>query len=167
MKKLILPILGVGAWIVAALIPLIAEQIKKDATDVYYLTPHKPETVGINKDLWDFDPPDPKKDPKYDRKLMEIYGVLGSEKTPTVFLDRSKLVYPAGKNPDGTQKRPDLYFLPVDKSKGENPFQVKTVDMGAKFLTGGAVITGTLFMVLFLMLRLSAPVRGARPAAAD
>lgn len=166
MKKFILPVLGLGAWVTAALLGPIAAGITSGATEVLFLTPHKPEVVSVNKDLWDFDPPDPKT-PNYDRKLIEVYGLVGSTKEKVVGLDRSKLLFPAGKNKDGTEKRPDLFVLPVDKEKGENPLQAKTVEFVAHLLRGGAVIVGAGFLILWALGILSAPAAAGRSPASD
>lgn len=155
MKKILLPGLGVGALVVGlAVVPIVAAVVKRGAMEVYILSPHAPDVVSVNRDLWNFDPPDPAKTPNYDRKLMEIYGIPNESKDKLVLVDKSKLVYPAGKNPDGSEKRPDLAFLPVDKQKGENPWQVKTVDFVLPFVMGGAVAVGLAFLGLAYVLKL-------------
>lgn len=162
MKKLILPVLGLGAILTGlVVIPLVAAGIKRGAKDIMILTPHAPDVVTVNREMWDFDAPDPAKTENYDHKLLQVYGIPhGKEKL--VFVDESKLVYPAGK-----EKRPDLFFLPVDKQKGENPWQLKTVDFGAKLVRGGAVEVGMVFLVLFLLFQLAAPAPPGRSPAAD
>ena len=161
MKKLlpVLPlILGVGALLTALVIPLAAAAIVRSARQVYLLTPHDKDTVEVNKFMFDTKP----EDPAYDRKLMEIYGLPGERKEPVLFVDESKLVYPAGK-----EKRPDLVFLAVDKAKGENPWQTKIIEFGAHMMRGGAVITGAFFLVLFVFLLAARPALPGRSPAAD
>lgn len=156
-KKLILPVLGVGAILVGLLIPLIAGGLVSSAREVYLLTPHDKTTVEVNQFMFDAKP----EDPGYDRKLMEIYGLPGERKEPVLFVDESKLVYPAGKD-----KRPDLVFLPVDKTKGENPWQAKSIQFGAQMLKSGAVITGALFLCLALLFCAAKAAPPARSPAA-
>jgi hypothetical protein len=161
MKRILLPGLGVGAILTGlVIVPIVASVIKSGAVDVYLLTPHAPDVVTVNRELWDFDTPDPKTTKDYDRKLMEIYGLPNESKDSLVLIDKSKLVYPAGKNKDGTEKRPDLVFLPVDKQKGENPLQAKSVDFFARLIRIGAVILGGVLLALWYLLKLRRP----RPA---
>jgi hypothetical protein len=163
-KKIVLPGLGIGAILTGlVIVPIVAGAIKSGAVDVYLLTPHAPDVVTVNRELWDFDTPDPKTTKDYDRKLMEIYGLPNENKDSLVFIDKSKLVYPAGKNKDGTEKRPDLVFLPVDKQKGENPLQAKSVDFFARLIRIGAVIFGGVSLALWYLLKLRRPRTAATP----
>lgn len=153
MKKILLPGLGLGAWVVALLIQPIAEGVKSGAVDVYLLIPHQDKnTVEANEFLFSAKPTDP----DYDKQIMQIYGVP-TEKREKVLVDASKIVH--------AKQKPGLAWLPVDKTKGENPLQAKTVDFVAKLLSAGAVETGMLLLVTFLMFKLAAPAPGARSAA--
>ena len=62
MKKILLPGLGIGAIVTGLLVvPLVASSIKGSAVEVYQLTPHAPDVVSVNLDLWNFVNPDPAK----------------------------------------------------------------------------------------------------------
>ncbi|HEX7898749.1 MAG TPA: hypothetical protein VF950_13380 [Planctomycetota bacterium] len=147
MKKILLPGLGIGAIVTGLLVvPLVAAALKSGAVEVYQLTPHDKDTVEVNKFMFDTKP----EDPDYDRKLMEIYGLPNQNKDVLILIDKSKLVYPAGKNADGSEKRPDLAFYPVEKP----PLQAKTVDFFAPLVRIGALTVGALFLVLWYVLKL-------------
>ena len=163
MKKILLPGLGIGAILTGLLVvPLVASAIRKTAVEVYQLTPLAPEAVTVNLDMWNFDNPDPAKTPDYDRALMKNYGIPNQNKDVLVLVDKSKLVYPAGK-----EKRPDLVFLPVDKQKGENPIELKTVDFFAPLVRIGALIVGAVFLALhFLLKKIRGRASSAPPPAA-
>lgn len=163
MKKILLPGLGIGAILTGLVgVPLAAGAIRSTAVEVYQLTPHAPDVVSVNLDLWNFDNPDPAKTPNYDRKLMGNYGLPNENKDVLVLVDKSKLVYPAGKD-----KRPDLVFLPVDKQKGENPLELKTVDFVAPLVRIGALIVGALFLGLhFILKKIRGRASSAPPPAA-
>ena len=160
MKKIILPGLGIGAIVTGlVVVPLVASAIRSTAVEVYQLTPHAPDVVSVNLDMWNFDNPDPAKTADYDRKLMKNYGLPNESKDVLLLVDKSKLVYPAGKD-----KRPDLVFLPVDKQKGENPLELKTLDFLAPLVRIGALVVGALFLVLWYVLKLRRQKAGAAPA---
>lgn len=164
MRKILLPGLGIGAIVTGlVVVPLVASLLKSGAVTVYQLTPHAPDVVVVNRDLWNFDPPNPATTKDYDRKLMEIYGIPNENKDVLVLVDKNKLVYPAGKNADGTEKRPDLVFLPVDKQKGENPLELKTVEFAAPWVRLGAVIVGATFLGLHFLIK---KIRSRRPSTA-
>lgn len=149
MKKNLLLILAIGAFLTGmAIIPLVGAYIRGTAVQVYQLTPHAPEAVSVNLDMWNFDTPDPAKTPDYDHQLMKIYGIPNEKKDVLVLIDKSKLVYPAGQD-----KRPDLVFLPVDKQKGDEPLQLKTVDFVSGYVRIGAWIVGMVFIVLHFVFK--------------
>jgi len=153
-KKLILPVLGVGALLTAAAIPLVASAVKSGAVEVYLLLPHQDKgTIEVNEFMFDAKPDDP----DYDKKLMQVYGVP-TEKKEAVIVDKSKLV--------AAKQKPSLVWLPVDKTKGENPLQAKTVDFVAKLAAGGAVQVGALFLILALLFACATPAPPARSPAA-
>ena len=116
MKKLILPVLGIGAWGVLLAATLIARSLTDQAQEVYLLIPHADKTVvETNEFLFDTKPDDP----KYERKLLEIYGIP-TETKEKILIDPSKIQRPK-------KDRPDIAYFAVDKEKGENPWQLKTV----------------------------------------
>ncbi len=155
MKKFILPVLGLGAWLTAALIGPIAAQITKDAREVYFLVPHAdPAVVEFAEFSFEAKPGDP----DYDKKVLGIYGVPFADKE-LVIVDPSRLKHP--------KLKPELAYVPVGSDKDERPWQVKTIRLVAAKLRGGAVITGSLFLILFLLMQAAAPALGARSAAAD
>lgn len=168
MKKILLPGLGIGAILTGlVVVPLVASGIRSTAVEVYQLTPHAPDVVSVNLDMWNFDNPDPAKTENYDRKLMGNYGLPNENKDVLLLVDKSRLVYPAGKNKDGTEKRPDLVFLPVDKQKGENPLELKTLEFAAPLVRIGALIAGGVFLLLnFMIKKFRKPASTAPPPAA-
>ena len=164
MKKILLPGLAIGAILTGlVIVPLVARGIKSTAVEVYQLTPHAPDAVGVNLDMWNLDTPDPAKTPDYDRQLLRIYGIPNDNKDVLVLIDKSKLVYPAGKNKDGTEKRPDLVFFPVDKQKGEEPLQAKTVDFAVPWVRNGALFVGGILLVVNFMVKRARERKSSAP----
>ncbi len=155
-KKILLPGLGLGAWVVAALIPLIATSVANGAHDLWIVAPHADKGAErMAKD--DFKSAKPS-DPDYAKKVLNLYGSPYEDKQRLV-VSASKIVRPA--------EKPDLAFIFVDKTKGEDPLQAKMVLFFATYLKGGAVITGALFLVLWMLSLWAAPAKGARLASAE
>ena len=159
MKKSIFPILGVGALLTSLLVAPIAAAVQSNAIEVYSLTPHDEKLVNVNKGLWEFDSPDPATTPDYERKLMQIYGLVGKEKEKFLFVDPRRLFYP------DKEKRPHLVLLPLGKDD-KRPLEAITVDFVATRLRGGAVMTGLFFFLIFGLTHAAAPAPSARGAGA-
>lgn len=120
----------------------VARAITSGAKEVYLLTPHAAELVQVNKELYDGS--------KTPKTVMQIYGLPGEEPEKVVFVPEEKLVRPP--------ENPDVVFLPVDKSKGENPLQAKTVEFVAKYAVGGGVLGAVLCLLGLLLVRPAKPV---------
>lgn len=144
-----------GALIVAgATYPAVAF-MASGAIDAYMIAAKSPEMVKDNKE--DFTPRDPKEtDKAYRSRVMEIYGNPIDYTTPVVFVPREKFIRPS--------EDPELVLLPVDKQKGENPLQVKSLYFFAKYIV---MSSGTAFVLLLaLHLFLARRARKGRPGAA-
>jgi hypothetical protein len=79
------------------------------AREVLIITPHAPEQVALNRQLWVEGDPVP-----------DVYGVPTNEPVRVLFPDPAKLVRPA-------ESKTGLTLLAVDKQAGENPLQVRSV----------------------------------------
>ena len=132
-----------AVWILAA-----------GATDVYLIAAKSPQMVQANQAL--FDARDPKEsDAAYHKRVMEIYGNPIDHTDAVVFVAKEKLVHPV--------EAPTLTLLPVDKEKGENPLQVKTLYYFAKYVMMGSGAAFAVFLVVFFLLKKPR----AEPAAAS
>jgi len=151
MKKLAL--LGsIAAVAVAVLAYPVLMILESSATEAYVIAAKSPELVKDNKDS--FDPRDAKEtDEAYRKRVMGIYGNPIDYRTPVLFVAKEKFIRPS--------EAPDLILLPVDKEKGENPLQVKSLYFFAKPLVIGAGVTG---LVLFALSRFLG--KKAKPPAA-
>ena len=156
LKQAALPILGLGAWVVAAIIPLIAHSLADGAQDLWQVQPYADKNT-IRLAQSDFNAAKPT-DPDYDKKVLALYGQPADAKDKFI-VSASSIQRP--------KEKPELAFLLVDKTKGENPWQAKTVLFLAKVMKGGAVITGALFLVFWLFMQWAAPAKGARLASAE
>lgn len=153
MMKLLVRWAWRGALLVAlAAYPLVAV-LASGATDAYIIAAKSPEMVQANLAL--FDARDPKEsDAAYHKRVMEIYGNPVDYMTPVLFVPKEKFRHP--------KEAPSLTLLPVDKEKGENPLQVKSLYFFAKYVVAGASGGFVLFLLLDLLLarfaRTSPPV---------
>lgn len=94
----LLVITGVGAVILD----------KAFSIEVQFIAPKSPETVKLNKALWEKGQP-----------VADIYGIPTNQRARVVFADKGKIVRPP--------EDPQLVLMTVDKQQGENPLQLKTV----------------------------------------
>jgi hypothetical protein len=158
-KKILLPGLGLGAWVVAALIPVIANSIANGAQDLWQVQPYRDRGSKENAER-EFQKKQPKPtDSDFEKKVLARYGIPTSEK--------DRFVVSASSIQRPLKDRPDLAFIFVDKSKGENPWQAKTVLFLGKVVSAGGVITGAFFLILWLLSLWAAPAKGARLASAE
>lgn len=145
-------------WILAfaagALAYPAAWLIGRGAVEVYFVTPYDAKTMEVNRGLFQLDQPDPKA-PDYDRKVMGLYGLPNENPDVVVFPPKDRLFQPP--------EKPSLRLLFVDKDKGENPLQLKTVYFFAKWVLRGALVAGGIFLVLWL--RATRRCCSARPPA--
>ena len=81
--------------------------------DVTIITPHAPEIVAVNQELWD-----------EGDEVAEIYGVPSQETIRVLFADPTEILVP--------KENPTQVLLAVDKQAGENPLQARTVWFVAK-----------------------------------
>jgi hypothetical protein len=125
--------------------------IAATAVEVYLVPAKDPSLVEQEKIL--FDPEGMKKDsPEYRKAVISIYGLPTEETTSVVFVSDAQLTRPP--------ELPGILILAVDKHKGENPMQTKTLWFFAKYLAGGSAFAGA------LLLGLSAWLGRRKPGAA-
>ncbi|HLF94249.1 MAG TPA: hypothetical protein VJB14_12370 [Planctomycetota bacterium] len=152
MKKLAL-IGSIAALAVAAGSYPALKVLESTATDAYIIAAKSPELVKDNKES--FDPREPKEtDEAYRKRVMGIYGNPIDYTTPVLFVPKEKFIRPP--------EAPELILLPVDKEKGENPLQVKSLYFFAKPVTIGSAVA---CLVLFGLSRFLGK-RAQPPAAA-
>lgn len=103
------------------------------AQDVLVITPHAPEQVTMNRQLWVEGDPVP-----------DVYGVPTNEPVRVLFPDPAKLIRPP-------ESSTGVALLAVDKQAGENPLQVRslwfiawraTAGFGLAALLAAAVLAG-------------------------
>lgn len=152
MKKLILPVLGLGACLTGLAVTTFMKRSIANAHDVYLLIPHADKTVvETNEFLFDAKPGDP----TYDKQVLGIYGIPTEERMK-LLIEPSQIKRP--------KLKPELAYVAVDKSKGENPWQLKTVVLLCKAVGGPAWLTGLVLLLLAILGRLAAPAPAARGA---
>lgn len=148
----------IGAFAFALLVFPAAWLLASGAREVWIINPFSPETVEINKALWELDPPDPKV-PDYAMKVIGIYGQPTSEPMEVLFVSEERILHP--------EEMGSLTLLPVDKDKGENPLQLKTIFFFAPWFCGGASFVGaTIFAAWFFLSRRRRSAAGEAPPAA-
>ncbi len=96
---------------------------------VLLIAPHDAETVELNRLL--YQPADP---------VAEIYGNPLSSQTRVIRLSANGLIRPP--------EEPELLLMPVDKSRGENPLQTKTVWFFARHAAVALTLLGFLGFAL-------------------
>ena len=98
----------------ALLAPLLALAMDRGlGEDVRLISPHDPPTVEVNRALHAAGEP-----------VAEIYGNPLSSPVRVIAPDRARIIRPA--------EDPSLLLLPVNKQRGENPLQARTVWLFAK-----------------------------------
>ncbi|HUR38082.1 MAG TPA: hypothetical protein VM222_01260 [Planctomycetota bacterium] len=152
----ILLVLGGLAILFAALAYPIAGIVASGAVEAYIIAGKDPTVVEVDRQIFEA-PKGAAKDSKaYRDAVMGIYGSVTDEPTKVLFVPAEKFKRPP--------ELPTLTLLPIDKQKGENPLQVKTVYFFASRLAAGAAVVGALFILTgFLSRRKKAPP--APPAA--
>lgn len=137
MSKLFM-VLGILALVTAGLVYPIAGAIAGGATEAYIIAAKDPKAVEIDREIFEA-PKGAAKDSKaYRDAVMSIYGSQADEPTKVVFWPADKFVHP--------KELPGLVLLPVDKNKGENPLQVKTVYFFASKTAIGAAVVGVILL---------------------
>jgi hypothetical protein len=130
------------AFAAAALTYPVAWLIGRGAVEVYFVTPYDAKTVEVNRGLFQLDQPDPKA-PDYDRKVMGLYGLPNENPDVVVFPSKERLFSPP--------EKASLKLLFVDKDKGENPLQLKTVYFFAKWILRASLAGGVLLLAVWLL----------------
>ena len=134
----ILMALGIAALLVAALVYPAAALIAGNAVEAYIIAGKDKSAIEVERAI--FEPPKgASKDSKaYRDAVISIYGSQTDEPTKVVFVAAEKFVNPP--------ELPSLVLLPVDKQKGENPLQVKTVFFFATKTAMGAAVVGIVLL---------------------
>jgi len=143
MSKL-LTILGGLAFLFAALVYPAAAIIASGAVEAYIISAKDPSTVKVEQEIFEA-PKAPKDSKEYRDAVMRIYGSVADDPTSVVFVKSEKFVHP--------RELPTLTLLPVDKQKGENPLQTKTVYFFATRTAAGAAAVGALFILAGFLCR--------------
>ena len=114
MKRLLM-MAGAGSLILAVLLVGSAWFVDSQLSrDVRFVVPHEPDVVEFQKALYlEGDP------------VPEIYGVPADNKSRVVMPDPQKIIVP--------EEDETMTLMTVNKQKGENPLQVKTVWFGARW----------------------------------
>lgn len=144
MKSLLL-VGWIGAMAVSALSFPIAAIIASNAVEAYLISAKDPSAREIEQKI--FEPPKgASKDSKaYRDAVMSIYGSQTDDPTKVVFVPKEKFVHPV--------ELPSLTLLPVDKQRGENPLQLKTVYFFQVKTAEGAGLVGALLLIGWLIVR--------------
>lgn len=145
-----------GALLVAvATYPAVAV-VASGAIDAYVVAAKSESMVKFNKDS--FEPRDPKEtDAAFQKRIMEVFGNAVDYSTPVLFVPKEKFIRPA--------EAPNIIILPVDKEKGENPLQVKSLYFFAKYIVTGASVAFVALLGLHLFLARSSRKAPTAPAA--
>lgn len=100
------------------------------STEVLFISPKPADVVRMDRELWE-----------PGQSIAEIYGVPASQPSRVVLPDPALLIQP--------REDPSLVLMQVDKSKGENPLQTKTV----WFVAVRAALGGVLLAMIGLILK--------------
>ncbi len=141
--KTLLMVGWVAAFVVALAAYPVAGIIAGGGVDAYIIAAKDPKSVEVEKAI--FEPPKAAKDSKeYRDAVMRIYGSQTDEPTKVVFVPAEKFVRP--------EELPALTLLPVNKEKGENPLQVKTVYFFAQKSLIAAAVAGIVLLGIWVLL---------------
>ncbi len=92
------------------------------AVTVTLILPNKPDIVALNQMLFE-----------RGGDVASIYGNTMDKTTKVTLIDKAKIIHP--------KEDPTLALYPVDKSKNENPLQIKSVWLFLRsFVAGFAVV---------------------------
>lgn len=133
-----------GAFIFAALVYPVAWIISGTAVEAWQITPFDESMVQVNKVLFELEELDSSV-ADYPTHVMKIYGHATEEPIRWLFVSEERFLRPT--------ELPSLTLLPVDKQRGEDPFQEQTLFFFAKRFAAGAAVTGILLLGLWLLLR--------------
>ncbi len=134
-RNLGLGLIGLGAFCLGAAGLLDAGF----GRDVRFITPKDPQVVALDRALWS--PGEP---------VADIYGIPSETLARVLFVAEDQLVRPV--------EDPTLVLLPVDKQRGVNPLQTKTVGFVALRAAAGLAALGLIALGVHVWRR-----RRARP----
>ena len=118
--------LGFGGAALFLVIALGADRLL--GKDVWIIAPHSPETVELNRAL--FEPED---------RVAEVYGNPLSKPVRVILPSGERLIRP--------EEDPSIILLKVNKQAGENPLQASTVWFFAKYLAPALTLLGLIGFV--------------------
>ena len=131
----------IAALLVAVAVYPVVGLLSMGAVDAYVVAAKSESMVRFNKN--DFQPRGAQEtDAEFHKRIMEVFGNAVDYTTAVLFVPKEKFVRPA--------EAPSIIILPVDKEKGENPLQVKTLYFFARHIVMAA---GAAFVVLLLVSR--------------
>lgn len=144
MSKILL-ILGGLSILFAALTYPIAAILASGAVDAYLIAAKDQSLVDVERAI--FEPPKgaSKESKAYRDAVMGIYGSVTDEPTRVIFVPTERFFHPP--------ELPTLTLLRIDKQKGENPWQVKTVYFFAPRAAAGSGAVGALLLLGGLLLK--------------
>jgi hypothetical protein len=138
-------VLGAGALAVAALVYPVAAIVAGGAVEAYLIAAKDKSAVEVERAIFEA-PKGASKDSKaYRDAVMSIYGSQTDDPTRVLFVPADKFLRPP--------ELPSLVLLPIDKQKGENPLQVKTVYFFATRTVLGAAVVGIALLGIGAALR--------------
>ena len=143
---------GVAAALAVAVLAFPAAWLLATQTlTVQYIAATDEAVVEANRFLYEEEPSGA------DADIVAIYGTASGTPEEVLFVDESALIHPA--------ENPNLALL--RKGADENPLQVQTVWVLARFVTLGALAVFALgFLALVLLRRRSTAATGSAPVAA-
>lgn len=138
-------LLAILSFAVAALAFPVAWVVASTATEAYMIAGKDPSTREIEEGLFEAPKGVSKDSKEYRDAVLRIYGNPTDETTKVVFWPADKFIHP--------KQLPGITILPLDKEKGENPLQVKTVFFFASRGALGAAAAGVALALLAAVTR--------------
>lgn len=114
-------VLGFGGATLALLVAFGVDRLL--GKDVWIIAPHSPETIELNRAL--YEPDDP---------VADLYGNSLSEPVRVILPSGEQLIRP--------EEDPSLVLLKVNKQAGENPLQASTMWFFVKYLSPALALLG-------------------------
>ena len=114
-------VLGFGGATLALLVAFGVDRLL--GKDVWIIAPHSPETIELNRAL--YEPDDP---------VADLYGNSLSEPVRVILPSGEQLIRP--------EEDPSMVLLKVDKQAGENPLQASTLWFFVKYLSPALALLG-------------------------
>ena len=152
----ILLVLGGLAFLSAALIYPIAGILASGAVEAYIISAKDQSLVDVERSIFEAPKGVSKESKTYRDAVMGLYGSVTDEPTKVIFEHQEHFFHPP--------ELPTLTLLRIDKQKGDNPVQLKTVYFFASRTAIGAAVVGALFaLAAFFARKKKAPP--APPAA--